>query len=46
MVNVVGEPRIRIAIVEDVAIGKNIARTNLLVTTMRKNLKSIHRSNI
>jgi hypothetical protein len=39
MVNVDGEPRIRIAIVENIAIGENIARTNLLPATMRNKSK-------
>jgi hypothetical protein len=39
MVNVVAEPRIRIAIVENAGIGGNIARTNLLPATMRNKSK-------
>jgi hypothetical protein len=37
----VGEPRVQITIVEDVAAGTNIARTILLATTMRKYPRSI-----
>jgi hypothetical protein len=40
LVDVAGEPSIRIAIVEDVAAEINIARIILLAATMRKTLKS------
>jgi hypothetical protein len=46
MVDVAGEPSIRITIVEDVAAGANIARIILLVATMRKTPKSTWRSKI
>jgi hypothetical protein len=36
MDDVTGEPRARITIVDDVAAGTNIARTKILVATMRK----------
>jgi hypothetical protein len=41
LVNVTEKPRVRITIVEDVAVGTNIARITLLVTTMRNNSKPI-----
>jgi hypothetical protein len=41
LVNVAGEPRARITIVEDVAAGKVIAGIILLAATMKKDLRSI-----
>jgi hypothetical protein len=45
-VDVAGEPRVRITIVEDVAAGINITRIILLAATMRKYPRSIRRSKI
>jgi hypothetical protein len=36
LVNIVGEPRVRISIVDDVAAGTNIATTIVLAATMKK----------
>jgi hypothetical protein len=44
MVDVPGEPKVRITIVDDVASETNIARTNLLAATLRKDPKLIWRS--
>jgi hypothetical protein len=41
LVNIAGKPRVRITIVEDVAIGTNIARKTLLAATRRNNPKPI-----
>jgi hypothetical protein len=41
LVNVAGKPIVRITIVEDVAVGTNIARITLLAATRRKNPKPI-----
>jgi hypothetical protein len=41
LVDVVGEPRVRITIIGDVAIGRNIARTNIIAATMTRDLRSI-----
>jgi hypothetical protein len=46
LVNVAGKPRVRITIVEDVAVGTNITRITLLAATMRNNPKPIWRSKI
>jgi hypothetical protein len=46
MDDVTWEPRARITIVEDVAAEINIARTKILVATMRKDPRSIRRSKI
>jgi anaerobic glycerol-3-phosphate dehydrogenase len=46
LVDVAGESRVRITIVEDVVAGKIIARIILLAATMRKDPKSIWRSKI
>jgi hypothetical protein len=46
LVDIAGEPKVRITIVEDVAAGTNIASITLLVATRRKNLKLIWRSKI
>jgi hypothetical protein len=46
LVDVAGEPSIRITIVEDIAAGTNIARIILLAATMRKPPKSTWRSKI
>jgi hypothetical protein len=46
MVDVAGESRIRITIIEDVAAGKIIARIILLAATMRKDPRSVWRSKI
>jgi hypothetical protein len=46
LVNVVGESRIRITIVEDVAAGIDIARTNILVTTNKIHSRLIRQSKI
>jgi hypothetical protein len=46
LIDVAREPRIRITIVEDVAVGTNIARITLLAATRRKNPKPIWRSMI
>jgi hypothetical protein len=43
LVNVAGEPKVRITIVKDVAAGINIARITLLAATRRKNPKLIWR---
>jgi hypothetical protein len=39
MVDVVVEPKVRITIVDDVAVGTNIERTSLLAATVRKKSK-------
>jgi hypothetical protein len=41
LVNVAGKARVRITIVEDVAVGTNIVRITLLVATRRNNPKPI-----
>jgi hypothetical protein len=41
LVDIAGELRVRITIVEDVAVGKIIARIILLVAIMRKDPRSI-----
>jgi hypothetical protein len=46
LINVVGESRVRITIVEDVAAGTNTVRITLLAATKRKDPKSIWRSKI
>jgi hypothetical protein len=46
LVDVAGESRVRITIVEDIAAGKIIARIILLAKTMRKDPRSIWRSKI
>jgi hypothetical protein len=46
LVNVAGKSRVRITIVEDVAVGTNIARITLLAATRRNNPKPIWRSKI
>jgi hypothetical protein len=46
LITVVGESRVRITIVEDVAAGKNTARIILLAATKRKDPKSIWQSKI
>jgi hypothetical protein len=46
LVDVAGESRVRITIVEDVAAGKIIVRIILLAVTMRKDPRSIWRSKI
>jgi hypothetical protein len=46
LVNVAGKPRVQITIVEDVAVGTNIARITLLAATRRNNPKLIWRSKI
>jgi hypothetical protein len=46
LVNIGGEPRVRITIVEDVAVGTNIVRITLLAATRRNNPKPIWRSKI
>jgi hypothetical protein len=46
LVNVAGKPIVRITIVEDVAVGTNIARITLLAATRRNNPKPIWRSKI
>jgi hypothetical protein len=43
-VDVDGEPRVRITIIEDVATGTKTARIILLAATMRKDPRSIWRS--
>jgi hypothetical protein len=43
---VIGEPRVRYTIIEDVAAETNIDRIILLAATMRKYLKTIRRSKI
>jgi hypothetical protein len=44
-VDIVGEPRVQITIVEDATV-KNIARTNILMATMKKDPRSIWQSKI
>jgi hypothetical protein len=44
LIDVTGESRVRITIVEDVAAGTNTARIILLMATKRKDPKSIWRS--
>jgi hypothetical protein len=46
LVNIAGKPRVRITIVEDVAVGINIARITFLAATMRNNPKLIWWSKI
>jgi hypothetical protein len=46
MVDVVGEPKAQITIVDNVAAQKNIVRIILLTATMRKDPRSITRSKI
>jgi hypothetical protein len=46
LVDVAGESRVRITIVEDVAAEKIIARIILLAATMRKDPRSVWRSKI
>jgi hypothetical protein len=46
LINVAGESRVRITIIEDVAAKTNTARIILLPTTKRKDPKSIWRSKI
>jgi hypothetical protein len=46
LVNIAGKPRVRITIVEDVAVGTHIARITLLAATRRNNPKPIWRSKI
>jgi hypothetical protein len=46
LVNIAGKPSVRITIVEDVAVGTNIARIILLAATRRNNPKPIWRSKI
>jgi hypothetical protein len=46
LVNVAGEPKVRITIVKDVAAGINIVRKTLLAATRRKNPKLIWQSKI
>jgi hypothetical protein len=46
LVNIAGESRVRITIVEDIAAGKIIARIILLATTVRKDPRSVWRSKI
>jgi hypothetical protein len=46
LIDVVGESRVRIIIIEDVAAGTNIARIILLAATKRKYPKLIWRSKI
>jgi hypothetical protein len=41
LVNIVGEPRVRITIIEDVEAGTNIARIIFLAPTKRKDPRSI-----
>jgi hypothetical protein len=41
LANIVGKPRVRITIIENVAVWTNIARTNILAATMRKDPRSI-----
>jgi hypothetical protein len=41
MFNIAGEPRVRITIIEDVAVETKIMRIILLAATMRKDPKSI-----
>jgi hypothetical protein len=45
-IDVVGEPRVRITIAEDVAVRTNIARTNILAATMTRDPRSIRQSKI
>jgi hypothetical protein len=46
LIDVAGESRVRITIIEDVATGINTARIILLAATKRKDPKSIWRSKI
>jgi hypothetical protein len=46
LVNVAEKPSVRITIVEDVAVGTNIARITILAATKRNNLKPIWESKI
>jgi hypothetical protein len=46
LVNIAGKPRVRITIVEDVAVGINITRITLLAATRKNNPKPIWRSKI
>jgi hypothetical protein len=46
LVNIAGELKVRITIVEDVASGKIIARIILLAATMRKDPRSVWQSKI
>jgi hypothetical protein len=41
LVNIAGKPRVRITIVEDVAVGTNIVRITLLAAIRRNNPKPI-----
>jgi hypothetical protein len=46
MVDIVGEPRVRFTIVEDIAVRIDIARTNLLTTTNKNHPRLIQQSKI
>jgi hypothetical protein len=46
LLDVAEEPRVQIIIFENIAARKNLARTILLATTMRKDPKSIQRNKI
>jgi hypothetical protein len=46
LIDVAGEPRVRINVIEDVAVGVDIARINLLVATNKNHPRSIRQSKI